>query len=255
MINALRPSGTLIAALALWSLCLVILAFAGLGAQVGLHPSNPALAPPLPAVQLDAVGSRLGPHADYSEIAARPLLSRDRRPAAIVAAGSADSEAPLDANLTSVLIAGEFKMAILQANESGKSFRVRIGDVMEGTAWRLVELQPRGAVFEGPQGRRELELRVFDGQGGAAPTPLTTVAPPAPRPGPSATGAAPAVAATPSSSEPGVVQAAPEAAAAPISPEQQVEAIRRRIEARRAMRAAQAQQDQSGPAAPPEQVQ
>lgn len=245
MINALRPGGALLAALALWSLALLLLAFAGLGAQVGPHPDNQALMPPLPVVQLDSIGSRLGPPSDYLEIAARPLLSRDRRPAPIAPAAGSEADKPLDANLTSVLISGEFKMAILQDREGGASRRVRLGDVLEGTSWRLVELHPRRAVFDTPQGRTELELRVFDGQGGTAPTPLATV-PEAPR-NEAAVAAAPVPA-------PAGAPAPAEAAATPATPEQQVEAIRRRIEARRAMRAAQAEQDKVPPAAPPQQV-
>ncbi|MFY2763305.1 hypothetical protein [Arenimonas sp. MALMAid1274] len=256
MIPALRPGGALLAALALWSLALLLLAGAGLGGRVGTHPDNPALMPALPVVKLDRAGSRLGPATDYQEIAARPLLSGDRRPAPVAIAGT-DSDKPLEANLTSVLISGDFKMAILQGKEDGISRRVRLGDVMEGSAWRLVDLQPRRAVLEGPQGRVELDLRVFDGQGGAAPTPLATVpvaqAPAAPGNGaPAATPAPPGANASTGAAGPA---ATADANTAPVTPEQQVEAIRRRIEARRAMRAAQAEQDQVPPAAPQQQVQ
>jgi general secretion pathway protein N len=247
-VSALRPLGALLAAMALWSVGLLVLALAGLGGNVGPHPDNDALTPPMPQVQLTTVGSRLGPVTDYLEVGNRPLLSADRRPAPITADEEGEGAAPLDVVLTSVLIAGDLKLAIVQGKEDPRSLRVRLGDVIEGTAWRLVELEPRRAVFDGPQGRTELELRVFDGTGGEAPTPALAPAPVQGR------GTAP-VATAPASGQPadaaGTSTAAPTAAAAPVpqdadamTQEQQVEAIRRRIEARRAqMRAENARRN------------
>lgn len=221
MIDQLRPAGALLAALAAWSVGLLLLALAGLGARFAPHPDDPAVAPPMPRVELAEVGSRLGPASDYAEVGNRPLLNADRRPAAVAAAG--DSEAPLDWVLSGVLLAGDFKAAMLQSPDGSRSQRVRAGELVEGTAWRLVALEPRRASFEGPQGRRELDLRVFDGSGEAKPSAAPASAPRATA-GPATTPAAPAAAPAP---------AAP-AAEGELSQEQQVEAIRRRIEARRA---------------------
>ncbi|MBY4596651.1 hypothetical protein K3217_14025 [bacterium BD-1] len=221
MIDQLRPAGALLAALAAWSVGLLLLALAGLGARFAPHPDDPAVAPPMPRVELAEVGSRLGPASDYAEVGNRPLLNADRRPAAVAAAG--DSEAPLDWVLSGVLLAGDFKAAMLQSPDGSRSQRVRAGELVEGTAWRLVALEPRRASFEGPQGRRELDLRVFDGSGEAKPSAVPASAPRATA-GPATTPAAPAAAPAP---------AAP-AAEGELSQEQQVEAIRRRIEARRA---------------------
>jgi general secretion pathway protein N len=243
VIGALRPAGALLAALAAWSLALLVLAVVGLGGRVGLHPSNAALAPPLPEVSLTRTGSRLGPPTDYLEVGARPLLSADRRPPPVTDAGDGNSEAPLDVLLTSVLIAGDLKLAIVQRQGDTASLRVRLGDTVPGTAWRLVELQPRRAAFEGPQGRRELDLRLFDGSGGATAVSGTPRAP---------TTAAAAVA--PKAADAGATpdnevaaQPASDAASQPateLTQEQQVEAIRRRIEARRAqMRAENARRN------------
>jgi general secretion pathway protein N len=239
VISALRPLGALLAALALWSLGLLVLAVAGLGGRVGLHPDDRTLSPPLPQVELATVGSRLGAPSDYLEVGNRPLLSADRRPAPITATGGEGGEGPLDVMLTSVMIAGDFKLAIVQGKDDPRSLRVRLGDVIEGTAWRLVELQPRRAVFEGPQGRTELELRVFDGSGGATPVSGIVVPPMA---------AVPPAGAKPAAAEdeaaippPGVVA---QQATTEMTQEQQVEAIRRRIEARRAqMRAESARRN------------
>ncbi len=247
MISRLRPAGAVLAAIAAWSFGLLVLALAGLGGRVGLHDGNAALAPPVPQVRLEAVDSRLGPAADYLDVGNRPLLSADRRPAPVTD-GEGSGDAPLDADLTSVLIAGDVKLAILQGRSDGSNRRVRLGDLVEGTAWRLVEIEPRRAVFEGPEGRRELALRVFDGRGGEAVTQVASpVAPGSPVSRPAASTGAPAPG---PGAEPGQVAAGPAAndAAAqpvPVSPEQQVEAIRRRIEARRAQRAAEAAAERS----------
>jgi general secretion pathway protein N len=241
MIDHLRPVGALLAAVAAWSLALLMLAVAGLGGRVGPHPGNAALAPAIPAVSLDVVGSRLGPASDYLEVGNRPLLAVDRRPAPLSAA-TGNEDAPLEATLTSVLITGDLKLAILQAQGDGRSQRVRLGDVLEGTAWRLVELEPRRAVFEGPEGRREMALRVFDGTGAPAPTPMA-------QPGRGgAEGSPVAVRPAESTASPQQGGASADAATprvAEVTPEEQVEAIRRRIEARRAMRAAEGAEEQA----------
>lgn len=247
MINALRPASALLAGLALWALCLVVLALSGLGGRVGPHPANGALTPALPVVTLDAVGSRLGPASDYLEVGNRPLFSRDRRPAPM-SADPGQAQVPLEVNLTSVLITPQLKLAIVQNVSDGASRRVRLGDTLEGTAWRLVQLEPRRAVFEGPEGQRDLALRVFDGSGGQSPTPQAASAaggPVALPPGATAPdkSEAPGVAAAPGGNASGNAPAP--TTVAPVTPEEQVEAIRRRIEARRAMRAAEAAAEQA----------
>ena len=238
MANLLRPAGALLAALALWAIGVLVLGLAGLGGRVGPHPSNAALAPPVPVVTLQELDARLGAASDYSEIGQRPLLNADRRPAPVAAATDGTAEVPLEATLTSVLIAGNTRLAIVQNKDDPVARRVRVGDVLEGTSWRLVDLQPRRALFESPQGQRELELRVFDGTGAPMPAPPPPpVAAAAPVAGPGVA-PVPQVATAPPES---IVPSPPSGEVPPdpaeMTPEQQVEAIRRRIEARRAMRA------------------
>lgn len=236
MVNLLRPSGALLAAVALWAVGLLVLGLAGLGGRVGPHPANPALAPPVPHMTLQELDAPLGTLDEYAEVGQRPLLNADRRPAPVAAAADGVDDTPLEATLTSVLIAGETRLAIVQNKDDPVARRVRVGDLLEGTSWRLVDLQPRRAVFEGPTGQRALDLRVFDGTG--APMPPAPVVPVAAQP------------AEPPDEQPGPVPPPVPANAAPVpaplvandpavemTPEQQVEAIRRRIEARRAMRA------------------
>lgn len=242
----LRPLTLLLGATCLWALCVLVLALAGLGARFA-PASDTAKAPPLPKITLSRSQSRLGPITDYIEVGQRPLLTSDRRPGPQPAA-SGEGTAELDVALTSVLITPRLQLAILTDNKDASSRRVRVGEVVPGSNWRLVALEPRRAVMEGPEGQRELQLRVFDGKGGQAPTPMTMrpannvrpdTVPPA--------DARPSLSPPPPELQPQQVQPAPEqqpnpdlGAATPLSQEQQVEAIRRRIEARRAQMRAEA---------------
>lgn len=228
MLESLRPVNVLPAALAAWALALLLLAVAGLGANFGPHPDDAALAPALPQTELAEVGPRLGPPSQYAEVAQRPLLIPSRRPAAVSEAG--DQDAPLDFTLTGVLLAGEFRAAMLQSPDGSRNERVREGELVEGTSWRLVSLEPRAAVFQGPEGERRLDLRVYDGSGDPARSQTAAVPPPTQSAG--RRGRGPDVASNPAASDaPGQ---APAKEAEAMSEEQQVEAIRRRIEARRA---------------------
>jgi general secretion pathway protein N len=217
--DSLRPLTLLLGGAALWALCLLVLALAGLGSRFA-PPRGVAAPPELPKVSLTATASRLGPWENYAEVGNRPLLVEQRRPVAVamVAGGGSDE---LDVTLSSVLITSRLKVAILTDNKDASiSHRVRLGDLVEGTNWRLVSLEPRRAVLEGVSGQRTLELRVFDGQSGQPPTP----------PPPSVAQAVPS---------PSTVVTKPDPNQ--MSQEEQVEAIRRRIEARRAQMRAEAE--------------
>lgn len=235
MADAFRPLTLLLGALCLWALCLLILALSGLGSRFPAV-TDAAAPPPLPSVSLTRSVSRLTAMADYLEVGERPLMNQTRRPVAQSADDGAAGAADLDVTLTSVLITPRLQLAILTDNKDGGSRRVRVGETVPGSAWRLLQLEPRSAVIEGPSGQRTLELRVFDGRSGEAPTPMATAgdgephqpiqaitSPPPPRP---QTNGDPA--------------AKPETAEQ-LTQEQQVEAIRRRIEARRAQMRAEAE--------------
>lgn len=247
MADQLRPLTLLLGAACLWALCLLVMALAGLGSQVG-PPSEAIAPPPLPRVTLTRSQSRLGPFANYAEVGQRPLLNQDRRPSLVAAAGEGSGD--LDVVLTSVLITPTLQMAIFTDNKDATSRRARLGELVPGSNWRLAVLEPRRAVLEGPQGQRELGLRVFDGKGGQAPTPLpgsvggmvregdavrdANAPPPPPPPVQDAATATATV-------EPARIVPKPDSTAtAPMTQEQQVEAIRRRIEARRAQMRAEA---------------
>ena len=242
MADSLRPLTLLLGGAALWALCLLVLALAGLGSRVA-PPSGVAAPPALPKVSLTATASRLGPWDNYAEVGSRPLLNEQRRPMAVAMAASGGGSDELDVTLSSVLITSRLKMAILTDNKDAGTRRVRLGELVEGSNWRLVALEPRRAVLEGASGQRTLELRVFDGQSGQPPTPVAAnaeadaaatparvVTSPAPTPPPAPV--AQAVPPPPMVEKPDPNQ---------MSQEEQVEAIRRRIEARRAQMRAEAE--------------
>ena len=249
MADQLRPLTLLLGAFCLWALSVLVLALAGLGSQVPPASSTP-VAPPLPKVALTRSQSRLGPFTQYAEVAQRPLLNQDRRPGLAPAEGEGSND--LDVVLTSVMITPTLQLAIFTDNKDASSRRTRLGEMVPGSNWRLAVLEPRRAVLEGPTGQRELGLRVFDGTGGQAPTPTTPTAqvrgadavrdanalPPPPQAQPAQVADAPRPA--PTASQPVTDSKPDQGATAPLTQEQQVEAIRRRIEARRAQMRAEA---------------
>lgn len=237
----------LLAVLAGWALLVWLLALAGMGGRIAPVVPDPARMQRLPALP-PPMPERIGPLGQYAEIGARPLFSENRRPQPFVLAGAGEGEASgasFDFVLTSVLLSPGLRMAILQPSAGGEPTRVREGEAPRGAeSWRLVSLEPRAAVFVGPEGERRLVLRVFDGRGGQVPAPTpqpAMVTEPVERPGPQ--GPAEVEPSTGGAAKP---ESAPATAAAPtMTPEQQMEAIRRRIEARRAQLRAEAQRQQS----------
>jgi len=247
VVDQLRPATLLLGASALWALCLLVLSLAGLGSR--FPAPEPAAAPVVPKVVLTRTESRLGPPDTYAEVGRRPLLNADRQPRIAPAEGG-EATGELDVVLSSVLITPTLQMAIFTDNKDASSRRVRLGDPVPGSNWRLAVLEPRRAVLSGPEGERELMLRVFDGQGGQTPTAVANndnaegkvsgdaarAQPPLPPPPPPQSEAAQVVARPTPAKQPVPEQGA----TAPLTQEQQVEAIRRRIEARRAQMRAEA---------------
>jgi general secretion pathway protein N len=242
--DAIGPRTWLLAALAGWAVLAWLLALFGMGGSIRPLPADPSLVQALPQLRPPAA-ERLGPMAQYSESGARPLFSESRQPEPFFISGEEGGEQPqsFDFVLSSVLITPALKMAILQKSEGGESVRVKLGEAPESAPnWQLVEINPRSVVIAGPEGRKTLELRVFDGTGGQAPTSMSPPASPMPA-GP-AQQAPPLRASTAPASDsakpqPAPIDAAsPQAASAAVEPEltteQQMDLIRKRIEARRA---------------------
>ncbi|MCC4633841.1 type II secretion system protein XpsN [Xanthomonas dyei] len=229
-----------------WALLVCILAVAGLGKRVELLPDDPALVQRLPTLPAPAP-ERLGAFEKYSEIAAHPAFAEDRLPHPFFLSGTDGSGAASTVRLTGVLLTENFKMATLTLDPQD-SVRVQLGgDAVKG--WRLLALQPRSATIEGPGGTQTLELHVFNGQGGQPPTANAAARgaagalPPLPPPSPDAAAVVqpqPPPPATPPAQQPGG-QAPPTvppqrsdgAQEAPRPSDDQMRAIRERIEARR----------------------
>ncbi len=191
---------------------------AGVGAQAPAAGVDGSLVEPGPQLQA-ATATHLDPLAEYTEAVSRPVFARDRRLHAFALSPNEGRNASagngFDYVLSSVLIAPGTNLAIIEPTQGGGSVSVRMGESADAIAgWRLVELQPRAAVFDGPGGRRTLELRTWTGGGEAPPMPVQQAA------------------ATQDDA-----QAPEEAVSTPPAPtqvQQQMEQIRKRIEARRA---------------------
>jgi general secretion pathway protein N len=260
-IDSFGPRTWLLAALAGWALLAWVLALFGMGGQIRPLADDPSLVNALPKLP-QQTPERLGPLAQYSEIAARPLLSQSRKPQPFFIQGQEGGEQPqtFDFVLTSVLITPRLQMAILQPTQGGEGVRLKIGEAPESAqGWRVTEIHPRSVVIEGPDGPRTLELRVFDGLSGQPPSASPATPGSGPPVQPPATAVPPppstsAVMTTPSRPMPvppaGTAGPAPAPGSqpqveSPMTTEQQMEAIRQRIEARRA------QLRQQGQAPPP----
>lgn len=265
-VDTAMPRTWLLAALAGWAVLVWLLALLGMGRHASSLDPDQAQLPPLPQPSTRA-STPAPPLGQFDQIVSRPLFSDDRRPRpfSLQGDGGAESAQAFDFVLSSVLITPQVRLAILQSPDRSKSLRVKLGEAPESQpSWRLAELSPRSAVFEGPEGRRTMELRTFDGTGGEPPTAIaqpgaTPVGqsvrapqqqtqpqpqPAAPVPASARAAAAPAGnAERPGQQGPAIV-AEPGSAAEAQATDQQMEAIRKRIEARRAQLRQQQQQQQ-----------
>jgi general secretion pathway protein N len=264
-VDGAGPRTWLLAATAGWAVLAWILALAGMGGRVAPMAEDQSLLKTLPPLRA-ASPERLGPLSQYGETAARPLFANDRRPHpfSLQPEGTEAEAKAFDYVLTSVLITSDLKMAILQSPDGAQSLRVKLGEAPEAQpAWRLNALNARSAVFVGPEGERTLDLRVFNGVGGEPPTAIRPQQPqPQPVGVPITPPPEPAVADAdeqPGPQGPAVAAGAPPkpqtaAPAAPMTEQAQMDAIRKRIEARRAQLRQEAlleQQQQQKPQHPP----
>ena len=218
----------LLAAACAWAALLWVGALLGMGGKIEQALPVPAGALPVPAA---ATPDRIGPLAQYASAAARPLFTQDRRPRSFLATGPEQGADAVQAErfdfvLSGVVISPRARLAILQPSAGGESQRVPLGQSPEGAgSWRLVDLQPRRAVFEGSSGQAVLDLRTFGvaggpvaAQGGDAVTAVANAG--------GAAASAPMVAPPPPPPAPDSQDAQ--------TTEARIDAIRRRIEARRA---------------------
>lgn len=213
-----------------WSVGTTVVVYAGLGSRYSLHPDQSLDSIDAPTIELQRSQSALAQLDQFAVIGQRPLFNPDRRPLPAAGADPAGTTqvippTPLNVIVTSIVITKDDKLAIVTDPTTKKATPIRVGTALEGdqSSWRLVELSPRGAVFEGPGGRSSLDLRVFDGQGGEPPTPVSI--PPA-----DAGSGNKQMAGTPTNNE---QPASSDGGGNADSPESRAEQIRRRIEERR----------------------
>ncbi|MCD9027405.1 general secretion pathway protein GspN [Luteimonas sp. BDR2-5] len=170
----------LLAAVAGWALLVWGLSLAGLGARIERLDAE---AEPLPAVNWAGPGEDAAapPLSTFADIGNRPLFTSDRRPHPFFIDPQDEGDGGdngFDYVLTSVLTSPGFSMAILQPRDGGESVRLKIGEAPPGAgSWVLGSVDARSVVFNGPEGPTTLELRVFDGTGGEPPTPMTAPPP------------------------------------------------------------------------------
>jgi general secretion pathway protein N len=249
------PRTWLLATVAGWALAAWVLVLAGMGGRIAPLPDDAAGAQPLPR-PAPAADAPLGPLPQYAQIGERPLFTTDRRPQpfSLQQPDQPGEQRSFEYVLTGVLLGPSLQMAVLQPAGGGEPERIRVGESPRDLgSWRLVELHPRSAVFEGPDGQQALDLRSWDGSGGMAPTAMRTPA------RDSAAGEAD-IAERPGQQGPAVVGPAMGAPPPPAgtaaegetvaTPEAQMDAIRRRIEARRAQLRREAEQ-RGQPVQPP----
>jgi general secretion pathway protein N len=262
-VDSLSPRTWLLAGVAGWAVCFWVFALSGLGNRLGDAPEDtePQRLPSTAIPRAD----RPGPQALYSGIPTRPVFAENRKPQPFVIGGGGDEAQAntFDYTLTSVLMAGNLQLAILKPSADGaQPVRVKVGEAVEtAPQWTLAALQPRQAVFRGPEGEKTLELRVFNGIGGAAPPPIASGPPLVPgvineTPQPGQPGGVPGADGVVPPPPPSQVAGAapPPPPAAPVSTEAQLDAIRRRIEARRAQLRQQAAQEAQTPGSVPGQT-
>ncbi|MBD8526446.1 hypothetical protein [Pseudomarimonas arenosa] len=214
-----------------WSVGTTVVVYSGLGARYSLHPDQAIEPSDVPAVRLERNQAGIEQLERFAMIGERPLFNPDRRPIPPEEAAPDDKagpveSVPLNVVVTSIIITKNDQLAIVTDPNTKKATPVRVGKSLEGdqSAWRLVELTPRSAVFEGPGGRSGLDLRVFDGQGGEPPTPVSI-------PQSSASAQASNTGANPEKEQQHAANEANDAGAE--TPESRAEQIRRRIEERR----------------------
>lgn len=249
--DRLSPRTWMLAGAAGWAIVLSVLAFAGMGGRLGEAEAD-ATGQKLPDTKLPP-SSRPGVMEQYAEVRNRPLFSENRRhvPFVIDPSGEDAQANTFDYTLTSVLISGDVQLVILKpAAEGAKPVRVKLGEAVEtAPQWSLATIEARAAVFRGPEGDRRLDLRVFNGVGGTNPPPVGGPSPPQQgvinetlpgQPG-NEVPPQPVVEAPPPP---------PPAQGGNVSTEVQLEAIRKRIEERRAQLRQQAAQEAQSTAPP-----
>ncbi|HVF35777.1 MAG TPA: hypothetical protein VND91_10685, partial [Candidatus Saccharimonadia bacterium] len=211
-----------------------VLALLAISQQAGVGRGYRTLAGGAPAdvpqfTGLERESQKLAGFDQYGDILAQPVFNETREPEEVAATDATGEEtaaaaSPLNVALTGVIITPDVQIAFVRDNATNEVRRVKVGNPLEGeqSGWKLVELKPRGAVFEG-EGLGKQEVELTTDTRGAAPTAAPPVV---------------AAVADPNAPAPAPDPNAPPAQNAGLQPGEQTVAanadeIRRRIEDRR----------------------
>lgn len=168
-VEALSMRVWLLVVFVTWLVLVCVLELAGMGTYIKPLSPDQSLVPPLPPLPAK-LAERLGPLTNYTAIAEHPAFAEDRKPHPFMLSGGNTQAAPITARLSGVILTPTLKMATLTVGQN-TSIRLRQGgEAIQG--WRLLSLEPRDATVEGPNGAQSLSLTVFDGKGGQPPTVL-----------------------------------------------------------------------------------
>lgn len=156
----------------------------GLGDGYTLLPSDRKSQRTDVLASLDQGDFKLPSWGEYATVLEHPVFNESREPTPLEetsgdGSGEAKVAAPINVTLTSIIMTPKVKIAIVRDNNTGLSTVLKTGTSLEGeqSGWKLVEVRPRVAVFEGEGlGRQELELLVDASKAapmmpGAAPIP------------------------------------------------------------------------------------
>ena len=124
----------------------------GTGQGVRWNPSRAAA--PLPPPGRGAALPPPQPLDRFALVWQKPLFSPDRRPSALADGGGAVG----DLALTGVILTRDVHIALVHDKSNNRDLQIIEGKATPDGRWTLVEVQPRSAVFDAPDGRVELKL-------------------------------------------------------------------------------------------------
>lgn len=125
-----------------------------LGAGQGVRWNPPRAVAPLPPPGRGAALPSPQPLDRFALVWQKPLFSPDRRPSALADAGGAVG----DLALTGVILTRDVHIALVHDKSNNRDLQIVEGKGTPDGRWTLVEVHPRSAVFDAPDGRIELKL-------------------------------------------------------------------------------------------------
>lgn len=125
-----------------------------LGAGQGVRWNPPRAVAPLPPPGRGAALPSPQPLDRFALVWQKPLFSPDRRPSALADAGGAVG----DLALTGVILTRDVHIALVHDKSNNRDLQIVEGKGTPDGRWTLVEVHPRSALFDAPDGRIELKL-------------------------------------------------------------------------------------------------